>query len=146
MYRCCGFFSCLEISRREEYRGVDLVGIPTRYFTSSQLAGHLTIGLGWKDITVNSWTQFLAFEDVISAAYAAQTDSSGNRGASLLHWAARHGKAWSLGQLLKDPKCNLNALCSEGKTALQWAIDANNQECIDLLSSPLAEQPRMQLK
>lgn len=74
--------------------------------------------------------EHLEFKAVITAAYA---NLSTEPTASLLHWAARLNKVWSLRLLLNIPDCAIDAKCSNGYTALEWAMKAGAKDSIEIL-------------
>jgi hypothetical protein len=69
-----------------------------------------------------SWGRFEEIEAVILAAKVGKVNDPK---ATLLHWAARCNKTWPITQFFKDPACDVMALDSEGRTALEVAIEFN---------------------
>ncbi|MBS0359291.1 MAG: hypothetical protein JSS53_08490 [Proteobacteria bacterium] len=84
----------------------------------------------WRDIGANSSEEFEDIEAVIKTAHA---NRFAEPAATLLHWAAKLNKVWSLQQFLNDPACAIDAKCSKGLTALDWATNAGSKECSDIL-------------
>lgn len=84
----------------------------------------------WRDLNVDenyvdwktAWGKLEEIEAVVQAAKAGKTNDPK---ATLLHWAARCNKTWPISQFLTDPACDVMALDSEGRTALEMAIEFN---------------------
>lgn len=89
----------------------------------------ILVAKDWNNITIRTVEEFWATVIVIDVAYGGRVE---NPKATLLHWACKSNQVWVLQQLLVDPQCSLNARCSKGLTAFEWAVAANSQECIDI--------------
>lgn len=73
------------------------------------------------------------YNEIYELLTAARDGKSKHPQTTLLHWAARGGHPYVIGELLKDPLCDVLALDSADNTALVWALEAGKKEAAKIL-------------
>jgi ankyrin repeat protein len=108
---------------------------------SSRLTIEIDIDADTKDTEI----RLKRLKEICELFTSAQTLESQNPQSRLLHWAARGNHLYAMGELLKDPCCDVFAEDNKGKTAFDWAVSAEKTEAAELLKTSMEKKLKLSL-